>query len=80
MKDWWQDAPGYPHIMSDREYTDYSNRIERIIRSNQMAAKKPGVNPFAKGKAPEKPAAKGKEVKKCTYCGKLIGTGKGTGK
>ena len=74
MKDWWQDAPGYPSIMSDREYTDYSNRIERIIRSNQMAAKKPGV------KAPEKPAAKGKEVKKCTYCGKLIGTGKGTGK
>ena len=27
MKDWWQDAPGYPHIMSDREYNDYSNLV-----------------------------------------------------
>jgi hypothetical protein len=44
-----------------------------------MAAKKPGMNPFAKGgKAPAKPAAKGKAVKKCPDCGKPMGTGKGT--
>jgi hypothetical protein len=39
-----------------------------------MAAKKPGVNPFAKGKAP---AAKGKE-KMCPKCKKPMGVGKGT--
>lgn len=74
MQDWYQSHPLYPRIMGDREYVSYCGNIEQMIRSNEMAAKKPGVNPFAKGKAP---AMKGKP-KMCKDCGKPKGVGKGT--
>ncbi len=33
VRDWWQDAPGYPRIMGDKEYEAFRKQIERIIRS-----------------------------------------------